>query len=255
MNWRRLLRDKAALELGVCTDVGRIRSENQDAYGYFPEDLSDDEQARIFIVADGMGGHAHGREASHAAVEVVQRTFSEPGEADVMSRLRRALEAANSYIYGASAEEDLAQRAGTTCTALAWAQGRVYIGHVGDSRAFRVRRGRLEQLTTDHTWVQEMEREGLLTAEEARQHPRRHTLTRAIGTSRTVEVEVIALGQPRDGDTFLLCSDGLSPVGLDEVEQIVRAEGTLQAASERLVDEANARGGHDNVTVMLVRFN
>lgn len=255
MKWRRLLRDRSAIEVGVCTDVGRVRSENQDAYGVYPEEVSDADVDRIFIVADGMGGHAHGREASHAAVRIVQRVFDEEADRDAEGRLQHALEAANHYIYTSSNESGLVQRPGTTCTALAWVGGRLFIGHVGDSRAFRLRRGHIEQLTTDHSWVNEMEREGLLTEEEAQVHPRRNTLTRAIGTSRSVDVEVVQVGQPRAGDTFLLCSDGLADVDRDEMQRIVRSEDTLQDASERLVHEANALGGHDNVTVMLVRFN
>lgn len=232
--------------------VGRSRTENQDSYGIFPDGAGGDEPC-LFVVADGMGGHEHGREASETAVRVVHDTFIATQEASVEQRLERAFQAANREIFGPVPAGGHHEKVGTTCTVCAFVDEHVYLAHVGDSRLYRIRNGRMRQLTTDHTWVDEMCREGVLTTEEALNHPRRHTLTRAIGTSPTVTVDVEGLGAPKPRDVFLLCSDGLLPVDEHEIERTV-ANHPLQDACDRLVEMANDLGGHDNVTVMLIRF-
>ena len=252
MNWRKFI-NRSAVEVAACSDVGRVRTENQDSYGIFPEGASKGDEPRLYIVADGMGGHAHGREASEAAVRVVHDVFFSGAGGSVEARLRRALEAANQQIFGPSQDGINPQKVGTTCTVLAWVEERAYLAHVGDSRAYRLRKGRMKQLSTDHTWVGEMYREGLLTEQEALEHPRRHTLTRAIGTGPSVNVDVEPLGKPKPGDVFLLCSDGLLPVGEEAIERTIVSH-PLQEACDQLIQMANEAGGHDNVTVMLIRF-
>lgn len=242
------------VEVGACTHIGRVRSENQDAFGVFPEDPPDDAAPRLFIVADGMGGHADGRQASRTTVEVVRETFFDRGNGSAAQRLERGLKRANGDIYRRSHEGEVPRKGGTTGTALAWEDGELFLGHVGDSRAYRLREGQLEQLTSDHTWVAQMLREGLLSEEEARQHPRRNALTRAVGVDETVEVETRVLGEPERGDLFLLCSDGLLTVPESRIARLA-SRGPLQEACEKLVEAANGAGGRDNVTVMLIRFN
>jgi protein phosphatase len=230
------------------TDVGRVRSENEDAFGAFPEHAEGD---RLFVVADGMGGHVRGREASTTAVEVVQRTYFARAREAVPDRLARAFEDANRRVYDLACAEDGPSSMGTTGTALALCDGHAYVAHVGDSRAYRVTEAGMEQITRDHTMVEAMRREGLITDDEARTHPRRGALTRAIGVAEAVEVDVADLGAPREGDRFLLCTDGLAEIPATEVRRIV-LHNPPQDACARLVDEANARGGLDNATALIV---
>lgn len=246
--------EKDDVRVAAVSDVGLVRTENEDAHGYFSSGENGAAAEHLFIVADGMGGHDHGREASRTAVKVVRDTFFSAALKPVEERLERALQAANRRIYELSEDGRDSRRAGTTCTTLAYAGRTLYLAHVGDSRAYRIRRKRIEQFSNDHTLTAEMEREGILTGEEARRHQRRHTLTRAVGVDEQVDVDISQLGAPSSRDTFLLCSDGLSAVPTDEIHRVVRSH-PIDTAAEMLVRLANDRGGHDNVTVMLIRFN
>lgn len=252
MNWRRLMA-RTEIEVAASTDIGPVRSENQDAYGHFTDGLSDGEAVHLFIVADGMGGHAHGREASHTAVEAVQERFFARPDLALAARLEEAVQEANARVYARWGGVDERERCGTTCTALAWTRGEGVVAHVGDSRAYRIRNGAIDLLTKDHTWVAEMLREGILTEEEARRHPRRTALTRVVGGAEEVQVDLVELGPAQPRDVVLLCSDGLAPVALDDIPPILRKY-SLQEASNRLVQLANESGGSDNVTVLLVHF-
>ncbi|MFQ5570994.1 MAG: protein phosphatase 2C domain-containing protein, partial [Rhodothermales bacterium] len=146
------------------------------------------------------------------------------------------------------------EKMGTTCTAMALVDGHVHMAHVGDSRAYRIDEQGIEQLTHDHTLVEELRRQGVLTADEARNHPRRHALTRAMGIEPTLEVDVLEAMPIQSPQTYLLCSDGLAPVVNEEIRQVV-ATHPPQEASERLVQMVNERGGPDNVTVLLITIN
>lgn len=247
------LKKMQKIEMAVRSDVGLVRSDNQDAYGHFGGDASDGSAPQLFVVADGMGGHARGAEASRTAVGVVGEVFASRTDLPVPQRLERALHAANERIFAGSRQGERRERSGTTCTALAWADRQVCLAHVGDSRAYRIRRDGIELLTLLHTWAAEMYREGILTAEEARIHPRRNTLTQAIGTHSQVTVNMVSVGTPAAGDVFLLCTDGLATVAEPEIHRVVRHY-ALDDACDRLVRMANDGGGLDNVTVMLIRF-
>ncbi len=225
------------------TDTGRRRLGNEDAFVCEPP---------LFAVADGMGGAQAGELASRiAAAALEERGAGLHGEAAVAA----VVQDANDRIFRRSLHDPSAAGMGTTVTValLDEESGTITIGHVGDSRAYRVRDGRLEQLTDDHSLVAELVRSGRLTQEEADQHPHRSVITRALGTEEAVEVDT-RTEAIETGDLYLLCSDGLTIMVADEeiLDLVTGAGGDLDAAAEALVAAANAAGGEDNVTVVLV---
>lgn len=252
MRWWKT-KTKPLIRAGAFTDVGQVRSQNQDNYGQYTRKNPRGHDEHLFIVADGMGGHEHGEEASRLAVDEVCRVFYADASRSVGARLRHAFEAANACIYERAHANGTPQgrTMGTTCTALVLTEGQAILAHVGDSRAYRISGGAIEQITHDHTVVDELYRNGVLTAGEARQHPQRHTLTRALGTQAAVSVDVLDPRPVQSRERYLLCSDGLAPVSDAEVLQVVEAH-VPQAACERLVQMANDRGGPDNVSVVIV---
>ncbi len=241
--------DPSVVETAAATDVGRQRTNNQDFYG----SAKGRDGALLLIVADGMGGHAGGATASRVAVQTMERIFasSDSGPAET---LVRALEAANAEVYGAAQADTSLAGMGTTGVALlVGADGRAWVGNVGDSRAYRLRAGQLEQLTLDHSLVAELQRRGMLTAEEAMVHPRRNEVLRSLGVEPEVDADVEEV-ELEPGDQILLCSDGLSGVVSDaEIAGVMDRE-PPEAAVRQLVDAANARGGPDNVTVQIARI-
>ena len=230
------------------THKGVLRDSNQDALGETGPDAS---RPRAFVVADGMGGHAGGETASRLAVERTLGVFaSAKGGAD--ERLHAAITAANEVVYGTQLRDTRLSGMGTTGVAIAFDAEGAFVANVGDSRAYRLRDGTLEQLTRDHSVVAELERRGFITAAEARVHPRRNEVLRSLGTEATVEVDL----DPVDvavGDRFLLCSDGLNGVVEDDHIAELLARDPVDAAARALVQAANDRGGPDNVTVQIVR--
>ncbi|HKP90520.1 MAG TPA: Stp1/IreP family PP2C-type Ser/Thr phosphatase, partial [Thermoleophilaceae bacterium] len=230
--------DKAAL-----TDVGRQRQSNEDSYL---------EREPLFAVADGMGGARAGEVASRMAVEAFDDSSGEAGTPEEL--LRGVATEANRRIYEMAQGDSEHAGMGTTLTA-ALVEGRdVAVGHVGDSRLYRLRDGRLERLTEDHSLVEELVRQGRLTPEEAETHPQRSIITRALGPEPSVEVETFT-DVARPGDVYLICSDGLSGmVSEDDMAAIVGRSRTLTEAAERLVEAANRAGGKDNITVILFRL-
>ena len=236
------------LSFAGLTDQGRVRRRNEDALLQRPE-------RGLFAVADGMGGHAAGDVASRIAVDILDdRTLAagpDPNPGQVRDAIRKAHEA---ILRAARAESDL-EGMGTTLTALQVRSGGSWlIGHVGDSRAYRLRGGALEQLTRDQTWVQQQVEAGALTPEQARTHPWAAMITCALGIE-DIELEIQILEpEPRPGDLFLLCSDGLTARLRDEdLRRILGEHDALDDAARALVDAANAAGGPDNITVALVR--
>lgn len=252
MFWKRSARP-FTVRFGACSHVGQVRTENQDAYGHFPDQEAPDENDRhLFIVADGMGGHEDGGQASRVTVEVVGETyFAQEAGTPIEASLGQALSAANDRVYEWAHAGGVPKKMGTTCTALALVDGKAWLAHVGDSRAYRIDRSGISQLTQDHTLVGALQREGVLTEAEAERHPQRHALIRAIGVEPTVDVDVKQVEALQAGDVFVLCSDGLAHVTNEEIRDVVRGE-AVQAAAERLVAMANDRGGQDNVTVLVV---
>ncbi len=251
MSWWRVKRPMI-ISYGATSHVGLVRSENQDAYGSFPENNPDSADERLFIVADGMGGHLGGKEASRIALLEVPRVFFLDKDLSVKERLMRAFQQANNCIYDKAQEGNGCDRMGTTCTALVLSNGQISIAHVGDTRAYRIEKNKIDLLTDDHTLVEEMRREGVLTEAEARVHPRRNTLTRAMGVEPNLEIDVYEIGEIKSDQRFLLCSDGLSEVTADEFQRIIM-QLAPQEATDKLVEIANERGGHDNATALVLR--
>ena len=206
----------------------------------------------MFAIADGMGGAQAGEVASRIAVE----TFEESGDAISAPerRLEELVREANRRIYDAAQSDEALRGMGTTLTSAYVGDDDVAIGHVGDSRAYRFRADRLEQLTHDHSLVAELERTGKLEPGEAEHHPQKSIITRALGPEPDVQVDTHT-HSARSGDVYLLCSDGLTSMLSDaEVERILRAGGSLEEAAEALVLAANQSGGKDNITVVLFRL-
>ena len=223
------------------TDTGRRRRRNEDSYVCEPP---------LFAVADGMGGAQAGEVASRLAAAVLQEVNGEQLSRGAIVEL---IQEANRRVFQRSNEDAAASGMGTTLTvALVESSDTVAIGHVGDSRAYRVRDGRLEQLTEDHSLVGEMMRSGKLSAEEAEAHPQRSVITRALGTEPDVDVDTFAV-ETQPGDVFLLCSDGLTTMVPDrEILSLLDASGgDLERAARRLVEAANRSGGEDNITVVV----
>lgn len=243
------LRD--APQIAGATDVGVVRAVNQDAFGHF-EDAQ--RQEILLVVADGLGGHLGGEVASQLAVETLgQLAFS--GAEDPATRLRHAIEHANRQIYEAAHRDPALDGMGTTVVCLLLAEsGPSYVGHVGDSRFYRIRERQIEALTEDHSLVATLVRDGLLTEAEAREDPRRHQILRALGVYPETEVDLAPVDL-RVGDRVLLCSDGLN--GLltdDEILAISQASERAEDATRSLIAAANDAGGTDNVTVVLARI-
>jgi PPM family protein phosphatase len=230
------------------TDVGRARSGNEDSYFC---------GRTVFAVADGLGGHQGGEVASAAAVEPLAaldgREFADPGEA--AEALAAAIREGNAAILDRAAGDPGLWGMGTTLTAAALAAERhLQLAHVGDSRAYLLRDGSLAQLTTDHTIVGELVRRGRLTPEQAAVHPERSILTRAVGLDPRVPVDTPDPLELHDGDQVLLCSDGLTEaVDDDRIAELLSAAADGDAACRSLIDAANAAGGPDNITVVLLR--
>ncbi len=223
------------------TDPGRKRRRNEDAFVLEPP---------LFAVADGMGGAQAGEVASRLAAAAF-REFHEADDLAPDDRLRALVQEANRRIYDRARADTGATGMGTTLTAALLEDGDVTIGHVGDSRAYRLRDGRLEQLTEDHSLVADLMRSGRLTPEEAESHPQRSVITRALGTDPEVDVDTMTV-EASPGDVFLLCSDGLTTMVADEdILELVARAGSLEDAARALVKAANKGGGEDNVTVVL----
>jgi PPM family protein phosphatase len=226
------------------TDTGRQRSENEDSLFV---------RAPIFVVADGMGGAQAGEVASKTAADAFDRDLPEVSPEQF---LRETIEAANRRIHELARADPSRAGMGTTITAaIVDAQKEeVGIGHVGDSRAYRLRRGKLEQLTRDHSLVEEMRRKGQITDAQAEDHPQRSIITRALGPEPEVEVDLQTV-PAAPGDVFLLCSDGLTTmVGEDRIAAVLSSAGSMREAVRALIDEANGAGGRDNITALAFRL-
>jgi PPM family protein phosphatase len=232
------------LKWGASTDVGMVRQQNEDSF------LAEE---TLFVVADGMGGHNAGEVASALAVTTL-KAGARLGIDDA-EVFRELVQQANSAIYTASLDDSTQSGMGTTVTALSIVEGeepRVLVANVGDSRAYLWRSGALSRLSVDHSYVQELVNEGIITPEAARVHPRRNIVTRALGIDRSVNVDVFS-HLVRTGDRIVLCSDGLvDEVADTEIAKILGQHSDPQETAEALVMVANTNGGRDNTTVIVV---
>lgn len=240
----------------ACSDAGCVRARNEDACRIIQPADAAVRRARgvLAIVADGMGGHAAGELASALAVETVQRAYYDadgtPGAA-----LTRAIVAANHAIFARAGADQSLHGMGTTCVAIACVDGLAYAAHVGDSRMYLVRAGGIYRMTNDDSAVGGMVRDGLITRAEARAHEDRNVLLKALGTRS--EVQPSSWPEPlplRAGDTFVLCSDGLTDLVDDDEIQTEASGALLDDASRMLVQRARERGGFDNITVAMLRI-
>ncbi len=230
------------------TDVGVVRSGNEDTY------LMANERG-LFVVADGMGGHAAGEVASEMAARLIAERYAPVkgmSDDELMGQMVGAIRSANAAIFERTVTEHDKRGMGTTATALALLPTRYLIGHVGDSRAYVLRGGVLSQLTKDHSYVQEQVDAGRLSPEDARVHPYANVITRCVGSNGDVVPELF-VGTLDPDDLLLLASDGLTGMIEDEdLHGILSQESTLEEKVDRLIAEANRRGGLDNITVILV---
>ncbi len=228
------------LRTASVTDTGRRRRHNEDAYVSEPP---------LFAVADGMGGAQAGELASSLAAAALRDESSELAGGE--QRVDDLIQEANRRVYQRQSQDASASGMGTTMTVALVEDGRVAIGHVGDSRAYLIRDRKLEQLTEDHSLVAELVRSGKLSPEEAEGHPQRSVITRALGTDPDVDVDVFSV-ETKPGDLFLLCSDGLTSMVDDEtiLREVERNRGDLAKAAKALVRAANKGGGEDNITVV-----
>lgn len=249
------LKVRPQVTIACKTDLGRVRENNEDKFEYFlPEDEATlATRGQVFVVCDGMGGHAAGQIASELAAKTFIDVYLHHPSTEVEAALRGAVVAANRFVLDVARTVPGRKGMGTTLSGLALIQNKAYIAQVGDSRVYRMRGGQLEMLTTDHTWVEDAVSQGI-AREVAEQHPYRHVLTRAVGTEDDVQVDVFS-HDLQAGDLFLLCSDGLlnhvpDSVIADHLSMYRPAEATW-----KLVGRALMEGGSDNTTVMIVRVD
>ena len=239
------------MKLAGKTDVGRVRQENQDDYraGELPGG------AVWALVCDGMGGAKGGREASQGACNVIENFFQEQyaqcGAGQEEPFLKKALLYANRFVFQKAAHEEALAGMGTTAVCALVRSGNVYLCHAGDSRAYLIRDGKLTQLTHDHSYVQELVDCGTITEEEAEHHPQKNISTKALGVDYRLEPEFTAAKLKRE-DRLLLCTDGLTNmVPVEEMEELL-AQGAFYDLPDRLIEAANAHGGSDNITALLL---
>src|SRR4051812_19289157 len=227
------------------TDTGRQRHANEDSYFA---------GAPLFAVADGMGGAQAGEVASRIAASAFERRRRVTDDAPAEGQLEQIARRANREIHRLAQEDSSRAGMGTTLTAAMLRDDEVAFSHVGDSRAYLLRNGQLKRLTKDHSLVEELRRQGRLTEEQAEEHPQRSIITRALGPEPSVNVDTMTF-PARDGDVFLLCSDGLTTmVSDDEIREILTGSKSLRTAVNKLVEAANRGGGRDNITAVAFRL-
>jgi serine/threonine protein phosphatase PrpC len=243
------------LDVAQLTDVGRKRDHNEDNMAYvIPKDPQVMAyKGALFIVADGMGGHAAGEVASEIAVDTVSNAYYQDDNDDVRASLLQAIRRANAAIHQRAAENMLRSGMGTTCVAAVLRGNVAYIANVGDSRAYLVRKSQIRQVSQDHSWVAEQVRAGLLTEEQARTHAQRNVITRSLGTQPEVEIDFFQ-ETLEDGDSLILCSDGLSGLVNDEELQRTVEQFVPQESVYHLIERANENGGPDNITAIVAHI-
>lgn len=250
------LKTRLKVTVACKTDLGRVRENNEDKFEYYlPEDDATlAARGLVFLVCDGMGGHAAGQIASELACKTFIDVYLHHPASETDVALRSGVIAANRFVTDVSRAIPARRGMGTTLSGLVLVQDKAFTVQVGDSRIYRLRQGELLQMTTDHTWVEEMVRAGMITYEEAENHPRKHMLTRAIGAEGDVQPD-IELHDVQAGDLYLLCSDGLINHTADDVIAQMLAAHPPSEAVWKLVGHALMNGGSDNTTVVVVRVN
>ena len=234
------------------TDIGKAREKNQDYY-YISEE---NDEPKIYILADGMGGYKGGEVASKLATDSVKKYIQSNFDSiikdkeSILKLIASAVEYANMVVYEKSKETQELEGMGTTLEVCLIYNNKAYIGHVGDSRVYRIRNEVIRKLTKDHSYVQQLIEDKKITREEAKTHPKKNMITRALGCTPYVEPDLRARNFEK-GDIFILCSDGLTNmVEEKQIYEIIKED--IQNAAEILVDEANQAGGYDNITVIII---
>ncbi|HEX2946548.1 MAG TPA: Stp1/IreP family PP2C-type Ser/Thr phosphatase [Clostridia bacterium] len=246
-------KDVDSLKFAAGTDRGLIREINEDSYRILP---GSSESPCVFIIADGMGGHNCGEVASSMAVAHLGEAITSEGAGicsskDVGAELRRLVEDTNRVVFDKSLERPEVNGMGTTLTMAVIDGNTITAAHVGDSRLYLIRKGKMQQLTEDHSYIGELVKKGSLTREEAEHHPGKNIITRAIGSSRDLEVDILSLKIDRE-DIFMLCTDGLTNMlGEDEIYNVI-VENDPETACSELIEAAKTKGGEDNITVIVI---
>ncbi len=234
------------------TDIGRVREQNQDYY-YIPETI---EEPQIYILADGMGGYKGGEVASKLATESVKKYIhnnfedTPKNKEDILKLIENAVEYANMVVYEKSKEIPELEGMGTTLEVCVIYNNKAYIGHVGDSRIYRIRKDIIRKLTKDHSYVQQLIEDKKITREEAKSHPKKNMLTKALGCTPYVEPDIRARNFEK-GDIFIMCSDGLTNM-VEEKRICELVKEDISTAANKLVNEANQAGGYDNITIIII---
>ena len=240
----------------AATDTGRVRDHNEDDYVALGGKESPPGVDALLVVADGMGGHAAGEVASKMTVEGIVQSLNDQGKESSKLEgnafgvfLGKVLEDVNQDVWQAAQEDDK-RGMGTTCTLAAIRGDQMFLAHIGDSRAYLLREGELHQVSKDHSWVEDAVDQGVITREQARTHPNRNVITRAIGLDQQPQIDTSAMALA-DGDLLLLCSDGLNSMIPDEdIHRILTSSGP-EDVCQALIDAANNQGGDDNTTVVI----
>jgi len=255
--------DEVRIEVAGETNVGRKRNHNEDNFALMPE-------FGLYMVADGMGGHASGEVASKMSIDAIHEFLTETSDDPEKTwpykmdrskgyeenRLITSIKLANLRIYEAAQRDGKKRGMGTTFVGIYIAEDGVFVAHVGDSRCYRYRNGRLETLTEDHSLLNDYIKMKRLTQEEIENFPHKNVIVRALGMKDTVKVDT-RFEIPEVGDTYLLCSDGLAgPMSDPEIEHVMRGyeRGDIKEATSKLIEHANGNGGPDNITAVLVRW-
>ena len=234
-----------------------LRERNEDNYRTVTDKQGVPE---IFIIADGMGGHSSGDIASKKAVEFVERALSikkiwKSKEQNALDNIVEAMQKANTALFALAENDEKLAGMGTTMIAALFLEGRIYIGHVGDSRLYRIRNSEIEQITLDHSLVEALVNKGKITRAEARDYPGKNIITRALGAYEDIQIDTYFLDVEQN-DKFIMCTDGLTnKLKDDEMAEIILNSEKLEAACGNLTEEANKRGGEDNITVIIVNCN
>lgn len=241
------------MEAFAKTDVGKARDMNQDYYYISPEN----EKLKLYILADGMGGYKGGEVASRLATistkNYIESNFENTikDKEEILKLIKNAMEYANMVVYEKSKEDEELEGMGTTLEVCLIYNNKIYIGHVGDSRIYRIRKDIIRKLTTDHSYVEKLVKDGTITKEEAVNHPKKNMLTKALGCTAFAQPDVTVKGFIKD-DIILICSDGLTNmIKEEEIYNIIRND--YKTAAQKLIEQANENGGYDNITAIIIK--
>ncbi|MGA7192298.1 MAG: PP2C family serine/threonine-protein phosphatase [Anaerolineales bacterium] len=259
---------RAHLNVAALSHAGRSGKNNEDRYAVSSFTTDDGFPAVFAVVADGIGGHRAGEVAAELAVNYISQKVAESNGKKPLEMIESAVDTASQAIASRSASKDDQQGMGSTCVCVWIAEDKLYTGYVGDSRIYLIRDEKIQRLTVDHSWVQEAIEKGIITPDEARNHPNVHVIRRHLGSVELPGVDFRLYLKPKEsadeakknqgtrlhpGDVLLLCTDGLTDmIWDDEILHVINTRSNLKSMAEDLIDKANERGGHDNITVILL---